>query len=115
MRQLLFLALWLWTIFPVTVSAGPLDINQATVTELAAALPGIGPAKAEAIVSFRRLNGPIESAEVLLEVKGIGPATLERITPLITFGDTTELSPDGLKRQAAEIAVREKLRKLIHQ
>ncbi|MCH7627001.1 MAG: helix-hairpin-helix domain-containing protein [Chloroflexi bacterium] len=48
-------------------------------------LPGIGPVKAQAIVDYRVLNGPFTSVEELLEVKGIGPATLDKIRDMITI------------------------------
>jgi len=53
-------------------------INQADSTELTV-LPGIGPAKAEAIVSFREENGPFKSIDDITKVPGIGEKTLETI------------------------------------
>ena len=53
-----------------------LDINSASV-ELLKSLPNIGEVRAQAIVSYREANGPYSSVEALLEVNGIGPATLE--------------------------------------
>lgn len=54
-----------------------ININQADVETLAT-LNGVGPSKAEAIVAYREANGPFESADQLTEVKGIGPATVEK-------------------------------------
>jgi len=56
-------------------------INTASADELAAALPGIGPQKAKAIVDYREAIGGFNSVDEMMEVKGIGPATLERIRP----------------------------------
>ncbi|WP_416149294.1 helix-hairpin-helix domain-containing protein [Salipaludibacillus sp. HK11] len=53
-------------------------INQASATELTA-LPGIGPAKAEAIVAYREENGPFQTVEEIIQVPGIGEKTLEAI------------------------------------
>lgn len=64
-----------------------ININSATVEELATALPGIGPGKAQNIVDWRNDNGVFQFLAQLLEVSGIGPKTLERIAPLIHFGD----------------------------
>lgn len=53
-------------------------INTATQRELEA-LPGIGPARARAIVEDRRLRGPYRRLEDLQRVAGIGPQIVERL------------------------------------
>jgi competence protein ComEA len=55
----------------------PLDPNRADAAALAA-LPGIGPARAEAIVRERELR-PFRRARELDRVPGLGPRTLERL------------------------------------
>lgn len=55
-----------------------LDLNTATAAELEA-LPGIGPATAQAIVEHRRRHGRFRSVEELLAVRGIGPAKLAQL------------------------------------
>jgi competence protein ComEA len=62
--------------------AFPLDLNQADAAALDA-LPGIGPATAAAIVAHREANGPFASVDELLDVRGIGPAKLEALRPLV--------------------------------
>lgn len=62
---------------------GRVDLNSADAHTLQR-LPGIGPALAERIVTFRIRNGPFLFAEDLLMVRGIGKKTLERLAPLIT-------------------------------
>ena len=52
-----------------------IDINRASVAELQA-LPGIGPARAEAIVLHRVRNGPFSDVVGLLLVAGIGYGTV---------------------------------------
>ena len=60
--------------------AGPVDLNNATPAELDT-LPGVGPATAAAIVTWRQENGGFRRVDDLLEVPGIGPARLERLRP----------------------------------
>ncbi len=61
---------------------GPLDINGASAADLTE-LPGIGDAVAGRIVAYRQEHGPFASVDELGEVKGIGPAILEKIAPLV--------------------------------
>jgi competence protein ComEA len=63
-------------------SAGLIDLNAATAAELDA-LPGIGEARALAIIQFREANGPIRSADDLLAIDGIGPATVDGLRPFV--------------------------------
>ncbi len=62
--------------------AGPVDLNTATAAQLDT-LPGVGPATANAIITYRTRNGRFKSVTELLEVPGIGPAKLEAIRPLV--------------------------------
>lgn len=55
------------------------NINQAKVEQLIT-VPGIGPAKAAIIISYREENGLFGRLEDLLEVSGIGEKTLERLS-----------------------------------
>lgn len=61
-----------------------LYLNRATAIELQS-LPGIGPAKAQAIVDYREARGGFQRIEDLLQVKGIGPKIYEKIAPLVTL------------------------------
>jgi competence protein ComEA len=87
MRKLRFLLLssLLW---PLAAAADPVNINTADAATLARELKGVGTARAEAIVAYRREHGPFRSVDELTLVKGIGPRVVEenraslRITPL---------------------------------
>lgn len=54
------------------------NVNQASAQELADLLSGVGIKKAEAIIEYRKQNGDFKNADDLVNVKGIGPATLEK-------------------------------------
>jgi competence protein ComEA len=58
------------------------DINEADEAELAQ-LPGLGPATARRIIDRRRDVGPFATIDGLLDVPGIGPATLESMKPYL--------------------------------
>ena len=63
-------------------AAGQISLNGASAAELVT-LPGVGEATAAAIVAHREANGPFQSIEDLMQVKGIGPAKFEAIAPLV--------------------------------
>lgn len=57
-----------------------IDPNRADAVELAR-LPGVGPALAGRIVEARATRGWFLDLDDLLEIAGVGPATLERLRP----------------------------------
>lgn len=61
---------------------GLINLNSATEDELTE-LPGIGPAKAAAIVAHRTDNGPFKSTEQLMDVTGIGEKSFEQLKELV--------------------------------
>lgn len=60
------------------------NINSATQTELEE-LPGVGPVTAQSILAFRSEHGAFTAIDELLEVSGIGDATLAKIAPYVTL------------------------------
>lgn len=67
------------------VAAAALNLNTATKDEFVA-LPGIGPAKAQAIVDYRNQHGPFRSLDELRKVKGIGEKLFLQLKPDLTLG-----------------------------
>lgn len=64
-------------------AAEPVDVNTATAEQLAEALNGVGQAKAEAIVAYREANGPFTHIDELINVRGIGMATVDKNRDLL--------------------------------
>lgn len=61
-----------------------ISLNSADAQTLET-IPGVGPVTAAAILAYRDEAGPFTSIEQLMEVSGIGPATLESIRPYVTL------------------------------
>ena len=59
-------------------AGSPVDINAANAETIASSLDGVGLSKAQAIVAYRQANGPFKHADELVNVKGIGIATVDR-------------------------------------
>ncbi len=70
---------------PPPPSPTRLNLNTADSAALQT-LPGIGPTLAGRIVAYRQEHGPFAALDDLLNVKGAGPALIERIRPLVTPG-----------------------------
>ncbi len=68
--------------------ATPAKVNLNTADARALeALPRIGPAMARRIIDYRQSHGLFKTVDDLLDVPGIGPATLEAIRAFITIED----------------------------
>jgi competence protein ComEA len=78
-RLLLAFAFALWS----GAALAALNLNTATKEELIA-LPGIGPAKAQAILDYRHAHGGFKTVEELKDVKGIGAKRFEKLKGELT-------------------------------
>ena len=78
------------TIIPVRQQVNSIlnkiNINTADKNELTK-IKSIGPSKADKIIAFREKVGKFEKKEDLLQIKGIGEKTLEKMSNQITLGE----------------------------
>ena len=63
------------------------NINTASVEQLVE-LPGIGPALAARIVEHRQKAGAFKSVQELMNVKGIGERSFQKLQPYLTVSET---------------------------
>ena len=88
----------LFVVMAVAVTAGIADgaqpggvvnINTASPEQLQM-LPRVGPSLADRIVEYREANGPFQTIDEILAVKGIGENSFEKLEPyIVTSGATT--------------------------
>lgn len=90
------------------LAADKVDINTADAAQLEKVLVGIGASKAQAIVEYRKANGPFKSADELVNVKGIGLKTVERNRDAIAVGQprTAPAKPAATPPPAKPVARR---------
>lgn len=86
----------------ISLAQETININLAGASEMAEHLKGIGPAKADAIVKYRTDNGLFRSIEDLLNVKGIGKKTLNKLRKHIRID-----SSKNSQRLADELEMKE--------
>ena len=112
----LIAALWLGGAQPALAQQAPAPAQQGVTgvvnvnvadSEQLKLLPGVGPAKAQAILEYRKAKGPFKKIEDLLGVSGIGERALERMRPFVVLeGKTTaqpkEAPPTQAKRAASK-------------
>ena len=68
------------------IAGETVNINTADAATIDRVLVNVGPAKAQAIVDYRKANGAFKSAEQLAMVKGIGLKTVEKNRDRIAIG-----------------------------
>jgi competence protein ComEA len=65
-------------------SAGKIKINTADAKTLDT-LPGVGPSTAQAILEYRKTNGPFTKIEQLLKIPRFGKSRLAKVKDLVTL------------------------------
>jgi competence protein ComEA len=76
---------------PAAAPAGVVNINTADASQLSL-LPRVGLKAAQRIVDYRTQNGPFHKTTDLMQVKGFGEKTFERISAYITVDGKTTLT-----------------------
>ncbi len=82
------------------LAAEKVNINTADAATLDRVLVNVGPSKAEAIVAYRKANGPFRSPEQLAEVKGIGLRTVEQNRDRIVVSAASPAKPAAAATRA---------------
>lgn len=85
------------------IAGETVNINTADAATIDRVLVNVGPAKAQAIVDYRKANGAFRSAEQLAMVKGIGLKTVEKNRDRIVLGGARP-APKAAARVAAKPA-----------
>lgn len=90
MRHVILLTLCLLALPLMAAAKGkaparPINLNTATATELAQ-LPGIGGKTAERILAWRKEHGSFKRVEEIMNVKGVGEKSFQRIKAHLTLG-----------------------------
>lgn len=70
---------------------GVVNINTADATQIAL-LPGIGQKTAERIIAWREEHGGFQKPTDLMQVKGVGDRTFERLSPYVVVEGKTTLT-----------------------
>ncbi|GAB7562449.1 hypothetical protein LG202_04880 [Methylobacillus methanolivorans] len=65
------------------------DLNTASVTELES-VKGIGPAKAQAIVDYRKSHGGFKTVDELDNVKGFGKKSVDNLRSELSVGKSAK-------------------------
>jgi competence protein ComEA len=85
------------------IALAAINLNTATKEELVA-LPGIGPAKAQAILDHRKTNGAFKSVEELKDVKGIGAKRYEKLKGEFVVQGAVPAKPTAASKGTPQVA-----------
>jgi competence protein ComEA len=81
----------------------PVNVNTADTAALQQ-VNGIGPAKADAIIEYRKTHGAFASVDDLVKVPGIGQKSVEHLRSQVTVGTSPSL-PTVRERRSPQAAV----------
>lgn len=83
-----------------TAPAGVVNINTADATQLSN-LPRVGTKAAQRIVDYRSAHGPFARTSDIMQVKGFGQKSYDRLSPYITVEGKTTLTAKVAKPRKA--------------
>ncbi len=78
------------------IAMAAVNLNTATKEDLDK-VRGIGPVKAQAIIDYRKKNGPFKSVDELENVKGFGGKSVKRVRSELTVNGVTNTKPAETK------------------
>lgn len=90
-------ALLLWA----GLAVAKVNVNNASLEELDA-LPGIGPARAQAIVDYREQNGPFRSGRDLKKVQGLPAGVVDKLRGELSYSTASPKPASESKKPAAK-------------
>ena len=86
------------------IAGETVNINTADAATIDRVLLNVGPAKAQAIVDYRKSNGAFRSAEQLAMVKGIGLKTVETASSSVAPARRPSRPPPSPRRSRSPAA-----------
>ena len=98
-RLLLFVVALLFS----ALALAAVNINTATKEELDS-LPGIGPVKAQAIIDYRKANGPFKTPEDIMKVSGIKEGEFGKLKGLISVSGASTPVAGAAKSEPVKAA-----------